>query len=107
MSQLPIVPLAQAPSTPALRLRVALATPRQARRPPPLPTPRRAHRLWVVVAAGSSRTVATAAKMAPGGATSLLPIVPSAPAPSTRPVRPPPAVEVLAGATPPRRLPLH
>merc|ERR1719195_330713 len=103
MSQLPIVRRAPAPSTPAVRLQAAQATrrrtPRRTLRPLPLRTHHRVHRR-AAVAAGLRRIVAIAARMAPGGATSLLPTVLSAPAPSTRLVRPLQAVVALEGGTP-------
>jgi len=76
-SQLPIVSLAQAPSTPAVQLRIA-----RTRQHP------RAHRARRALedledVAGSGWIVAIVAKLALGGATSLLPIVPLVPAPST------------------------
>jgi len=89
--QLPIVLSAQAASTRAVRLLVAGAThrlfPRRFLRRFPHRTPRQE----AEDAAGSEQTAATAAKMALGGATSLLPIVLSALAVSTRAVRPLPA----------------
>merc|ERR1719410_220041 len=56
--------------------------------------PRQFPRQEAAVAAGSEQTAAIAAKMALAGATSLLPIVPSARAPSIRVVRPRPIARV-------------
>jgi len=56
---------------------------------------RQTPRQWAMVAADSKQIAAIAAKMAPDGVTSLLPIAPNAPAPSTRPVRLRPAAEAL------------
>jgi len=98
--QLPTVLSAQAASTRAVRLLVAGAThrlfPRRFLRRFPHRTPRQG----AVDAAGSEQTAATAAKMALGGATSLLPIVLSAQAVSTRAVRPRPAAGAPAARGP-------
>merc|ERR1719410_1150222 len=94
-SLLPIVPSARAPSIRVVRLR-PLARVRRFPIPCPFQFPRRSPRQFLrrflrqgaVVAAGSEQTAAIAAKMALGGATNLLPTVPSAQAPSTRVARP-------------------
>jgi len=96
--QLPTVQSARAVSTRAVLLLVAGATQRLFLRRFPRRTPRQG----AVGAAGLEQIAATAARMALGGATSLLPIAPSALAASTRAVRPRLAAAALAGRGPRR-----
>merc|ERR1719382_1692731 len=93
--QLPIAQSAQAASTQAVRLLVAGATHHQFHRQFPRRAPRQG-----VDAAGSEQIAAIVAKMPLDGATSLLPIAPSARAASTRVDRPHPAAEALGGRGP-------